>query len=175
MTSAAWTGSGRSVNPMTSDTDIHRLIHLLRERGLRLSFAESCTGGLASAMVTSIPGSSEYFLGSAVTYSNESKVSILGVSEGTLEAHGAVSEECAREMALGSLRTYGSDIAVAVTGIAGPGGATYDKPVGLVFIAATDGRNHVTSANRFFGERHEVRKASVDAMFRDAIRLLEEN
>lgn len=158
---------------MTSDTDVRHLIRILTDRGLKLSFAESCTGGLASSMVTSIPGSSEYFMGSAVTYSNESKMSLLGVQGSTLEAHGAVSEECAREMALGSIRAYGSDIAVAVTGIAGPGGATYDKPVGLVFVAATDGTNFVTSTNRFFGERHEVRKSSVDAMFRDAIRLLE--
>ena len=157
---------------MSSDTDVFALIHLLRGKGLRISFAESCTGGMAGETITAIPGVSDVFLGSAVTYSNESKEAILGVSHDTLLEHGAVSEECAREMAVGSLKAYGSDIAVSVTGIAGPDGATYDKPVGLVFIAATDGVNFVTSANRFFGDRSEVRKASVNAMFRDAISLL---
>jgi PncC family amidohydrolase len=157
---------------MTSDTDILALVHLLRVQGLKISFAESCTGGMASEMLTSIPGVSDVFLGSAVTYSNESKEAILGVSHDTLMEHGAVSEECAKEMALGSLKAYGSDIAVSVTGIAGPDGATYDKPVGLVYIAATNGKDFISSANRFFGDRHDIRLASVNAMFRDAIRLI---
>lgn len=157
---------------MTSDTDVFALIHLLRGMEKRISFAESCTGGMASEVLTSIPGVSDVFLGSAVTYSNESKESILGVSHETLIGHGAVSEECAREMALGSLKVYGSDVAVAVTGIAGPDGATYDKPVGLVYTVATDGKDFICSANRFFGDRNEIRKASVNAMFRDAIRLI---
>ena len=160
---------------MISDTDVFRLIDILRDRGMTLSFAESCTGGMAGETITSVSGISDIFLGSAVTYSNESKESILGVSHDTLMAYGAVSEECAKEMASGSKRAYGSDIAVSVTGIAGPGGATYDKPVGLVFVAATDGTSFVTSANRFFGDRQEVRKASVNAMFRDALSLLEGN
>ena len=157
---------------MTSDTDVFALIHILRGKGLRISFAESCTGGMAGEIVTSIPGVSDVFLGSAVTYSNESKEAILGVSHDTIMEHGAVSEECAREMALGSLKAYGSDIAVAVTGIAGPDGATPEKPVGLVYIAATDGKDFVTSANRFFGDRKEIRLASVYAMFRDAVTLI---
>ena len=104
-----------------------------------MSAAESCTGGLIGYSITDIPGASDVFLGSAVTYSNESKENILGVKHQTLLQYGAVSEETAREMVLGSIEVYQSDIAVSVTGIAGPGGATPDKPVGLVYIAVADG------------------------------------
>ena len=157
---------------MISDSDVFRLIELLRNRGLRISFAESCTGGMAAEILTSIPGVSDVFLGSAVTYSNESKEAILGVSHDTILNYGAVSECCAKEMAIGSLKAYGSDISVAVTGIAGPDGATPEKPIGLVFIAATDGKDFITSINRFYGDRKEIRLNSVYAMFRDALSLI---
>ena len=98
--------------------------------------AESCTGGLIGAAMTDLPGSSEFFFGSAVTYSNEAKMKLLGVREQTLIDHGAVSEETAREMALGAAALFGADYSVAVTGIAGPGGATDTKPVGLVYMEA---------------------------------------
>ncbi len=153
--------------PSSLSIEFEELSSVLRMKGLKLSSAESCTGGLFSYLVTSFPGSSEYFLGSAVTYSNESKESILGVSVDTLKAHGAVSEETAKEMAAGSLKQYCSDIAVSVTGIAGPGGSTEEKPVGLVCIAVTDGEKYITSVNRFPGDRDEVRTASVQAMVRD--------
>ena len=111
--------------------------------------AESCTGGLIGAAMTDLPGSSEYFLGSAVTYSNEAKMRLLGVREQTLIDHGAVSEETAREMALGAAALFGADYSVAVTGIAGPGGATDTKPVGLVYIAVSDGSRVVVTKNNF--------------------------
>ena len=123
--------------------------------------AESCTGGLIGAAITDMAGSSEYFLGSAVTYSNEAKVKLLGVSEQTLVSHGAVSEETAREMAIGAVSLFGADYAVAVTGIAGPGGATETKPVGLVYIAVSDGSRVVVSRNVFEGGRKQVRDSTV--------------
>jgi nicotinamide-nucleotide amidase len=107
---------------------------MLRERGLTLALAESCTGGLMGEMVTRVPGSSDYFLGSVVSYADQPKHEILGVSENILETKGAVSYEAAAAMARGARRTFGSDLALSITGIAGPGGGTPDKPVGLVFI-----------------------------------------
>ncbi len=107
---------------------------LLREKGLKLAFAESCTGGLLGEMVTRIPGSSDYFLGSVVSYGNQAKIDLLGVNRDTLTDHGAVSSETAIEMARGARRVFSSDVAVSVTGIAGPGGGTPEKPVGTVFI-----------------------------------------
>ena len=139
-------------------SEVIELIDVLRSKGLRMSAAESCTGGMIGCMMTSVPGSSDVFLGSAVTYSNDSKESILKVSHQTLLDHGAVSEETAREMVLGSINAYGSDIAVAVTGIAGPGGATDVKPEGLVYIAVADGPRIVVTKNNFKGDRQSVRE-----------------
>jgi len=147
-----------------------QLIDVLRSKGIRMSAAESCTGGMIGCMMTSIPGSSDVFLGSAVTYSNESKERILGVSHQTLVDHGAVSEETAREMAKGAIDVYGSDVSLAVTGIAGPGGATPEKPVGLVYIAVADGPRTVVSRNIFEGDRQAVRKQTAV----EALKLLKE-
>ncbi|NOZ07100.1 MAG: CinA family protein [Chloroflexi bacterium] len=108
---------------------------LLGEQGLTLAVAESCTGGLLGHRITEVPGSSNYFLGGIISYSNEAKENLLGVQHQTLLRHGAVSEETAREMAQGARRALGSDLALAVTGIAGPGGGTIEKPVGLAYIA----------------------------------------
>jgi PncC family amidohydrolase len=110
------------------------LFERLRGRGLTLVAAESCTGGLVGDLITDVPGSSAYFLGSAGTYSNEAKMRLLGVRAETLVAHGAVSAETAAEMAAGARRLYGADIAVSVTGIAGPTGGSAEKPVGLCYI-----------------------------------------
>lgn len=151
-------------------SEAEALARLLVSRGLTVACAESCTGGMISAALTDMPGSSAYFLGSAVTYSNDAKESILGVSHGTLLAHGAVSPETAREMAAGAMRAYGSDTAIAVTGIAGPGGATAEKPVGLVYIAVADGPRVVVSRNLFDGDRAEVRSSTA----RTALTLLAE-
>lgn len=108
--------------------------NLLRDRGLTVATAESCTGGLAAHMLTNIAGSSDYFLFSAVCYSNPSKVQVLGVSDETLDRHGAVHEETAKEMAAGARRISGADVAVSTTGIAGPSGGSEEKPVGTVCI-----------------------------------------
>ena len=137
------------------------LIETLRSKGMTMSAAESCTGGMLGASITSVPGASEVFLGSAVVYSNNAKMSILRVSGKTLEEHGAVSQETAREMAAGAARAYGSDIAVSITGIAGPGGATPTKPVGTVCFAVSDGNRTVAQTCRFDGDRESVRKQSV--------------
>ena len=134
------------------------------ELGLRhktMCCAESCTGGLIGAAMTDMAGSSEYFLGSAVTYSNEAKMKLLGVREQTLADHGAVSEETASEMALGAAAMFGADYSVAVTGIAGPGGETPTKPVGLVYIAVSDGARVVVTKNNFGGGRQQVRDSTV--------------
>ena len=125
----------------------------MKEKGLTLSAAESCTGGLIGATLTEVPGASSVFLGSAVTYSNESKERILGVKHQTLIDNGAVSSETAGEMAKGAVEAYGSDYAVAVTGIAGPAGGTETKPVGLVYIAVADGPRVVVTKNNFSGDR----------------------
>jgi nicotinamide-nucleotide amidase len=107
---------------------------LLRARGLTIALAESCTGGLIAHRLTNVAGSSDYLLGGVVSYSNAAKEKILGVQPGTLESHGAVSEQTALEMARGAQRLFGSSIAVAVTGVAGPGGGTDAKPVGLTYV-----------------------------------------
>lgn len=135
---------------------------LLRERGLTLALAESCTGGLIASLITDVPGSSDYFLASLVTYSNDSKVSLLGVNDVTLTEHGAVSDKTAREMAAGVRRVVGADVGVAVTGIAGPGGATPTKPVGLVYFAL-DLRGVVTVERKVLpGDRAEIKKRAAD-------------
>jgi len=108
---------------------------LLVELGLTLATAESCTGGLLAHHITNLPGSSAYYVGGLVTYANEMKETHLGVQPETLLVHGAVSEETALEMARGARKRMGADVALATTGIAGPGGGTPEKPVGLVYVA----------------------------------------
>ncbi len=110
----------------------------LQNRGKYLATAESCTGGYVAHQITAIPGSSAYFRGSVVAYANEVKMEQLGVSEGTLVQHGAVSEATVREMVRGVLQTLGADVAIAISGIAGPGGGTADKPVGTIWLAVGD-------------------------------------
>ena len=129
--------------------------------------AESCTGGLIAATLTAIAGSSDVVDRGFVTYSNDAKRAMLGVAEATLAAAGAVSEEVAREMADGALGVSTADIALSVTGIAGPGGATATKPVGLVFIgAARRGGTLLVERHVFGGDRSAVRQASVSVAFR---------
>ncbi|MDX2158771.1 MAG: CinA family protein [Hyphomicrobiaceae bacterium] len=117
-------------------TDAEQLLAMLRQRGLSLATAESCTGGLIAALITDIPGSSDVFDRGFVTYSNDAKTDMLGVRSEVLTSHGAVSREAALAMAEGALLHSISQIAIAVTGLAGPGGGTREKPVGLVHLAA---------------------------------------
>jgi len=130
---------------------------LLVERGWRVGVAESCTGGLITSRLTDVPGSSRYVERSAVTYSNEAKVAWLGVPEALLSAHGAVSEPVAQAMAEGIRARAGVDVGIGVTGIAGPGGGTPEKPVGMVCLAAVlPGASRVRTA-RFLGEREQIK------------------
>jgi nicotinamide-nucleotide amidase len=136
---------------------------LLRERGLSLALAESCTGGLLASRLTSVPGASEFLDRGYVTYSNQAKVDLLGVDPKLIEAHGAVSEEVARAMAEGARRAAGADLAVAVTGIAGPGGETPGKPVGLVFLALAGALGDRVRRAQFPGDRERVRRQAAQA------------
>ena len=145
------------------------LSDVFTSKGLTLSCAESCTGGLIGATVTSQPGASAFFKGSAVTYSNEAKQRILGVPLGILMQYGAVSEQTAVCMARGARRIYSADVAVAVTGIAGPGGATETKPVGLVYIAVSTSEGETAERFVFKGSRDEVRAQTVDAALKMAV------
>lgn len=136
---------------------------LLRQCGLRLAVAESCTGGLVSHRITNVPGSSDYFMGGITAYANEAKVRLLGVSRETLETYGAVSREIALEMAQGVRLALQADIGLGITGIAGPGGGTPQKPVGLVWIAlCANGKN---DARHFLwsGDRLQVKEQSAQA------------
>lgn len=130
----AQTEVGEYIYGIDCETLERAVVSFLRERGLTLACAESCTGGLISKRITDISGASEVFLGTCVTYTNEVKQKLLGVSAQTLEKHGAVSEQTAVEMARGVRERLGADIGVSVTGIAGPGGGTPEKPVGTVFV-----------------------------------------
>jgi len=151
------------------------LLAAMETRGLTLATAESCTGGLIAAALTAIAGSSTVVAGGFVTYSNAMKARMVGVPTDALERFGAVSEPVARHMAEGALRETQADLALSCTGIAGPGGATPGKPVGLVFIgAARRGAVPHTIVDRhvFEGDRTEVRAATVAAAFRLAMRVL---
>ncbi len=132
----------------------------LAEKGLAVAFAESCTGGMLGATLTSVPGSSSYFLGATVSYSNEVKVRELGVDRADLECEGAVSETVARQMASGVRRKFGADIGVSITGVAGPDGGSELKPVGTVFVGWSS--EEATSAKRLQidGDRTRVRKVA---------------
>lgn len=134
---------------------------ILAEEKRTLGLAESCTGGMISALVTDVPGSSGYFLGGVVSYGNPAKESLLGVREETIAAHGAVSAETAAEMARGARERFAADVALAVTGIAGPGGGTEEKPVGTVWYAISDREGgDVVKRRAFLGDRSLVRRTA---------------
>ena len=137
--------------------------HLLRKRELKLALAESCTGGLIGNRITDVPGSSEYFLGGIVAYAYEAKVALLGVSWDTLNTKGAVSQETVLEMARGTRRILNTDIAVSVTGIAGPGGGTPEKPVGTVWIGLVAKEGEWTRLFQFSGIREQNKISSANA------------
>ncbi|MBS1250645.1 MAG: Nicotinamide-nucleotide amidohydrolase PncC [Chloroflexi bacterium] len=136
----------------------------LRKRGWRLAVAESCTGGLVGHRITNIPGSSTYYLGSITAYAYEAKVRLLGVSWDTLETHGAVSEATVREMAEGVRQALAADVGLSVSGIAGPGGGTPDKPVGTTWFGlsmpnGTWAKQHTTQGDRLANKRQAAQFA----------------
>ena len=148
---------------MTGDIHNHcaELADLLLERGWMLATAESCTGGLIAAACTDLAGSSRWFERGFVTYSNEAKTESLGVDAALIQAHGAVSEKVARALAFGAVRHSRAQVSVAVTGVAGPGGGSVDKPVGTVWFGfSVDGRLSSETV-RFDGDRQAVRLATV--------------
>ena len=141
------------------------VLTLCRERGLTLATAESCTGGLVGARLTSVPGASDVYLGGVVSYADDVKAELLGVPREVLATHGAVSAEAAEAMASGARRVLGADVAVAVTGIAGPGGGTAEKPVGLVHLHAEAPQGSAARELRLGGDREDIRRrATVSAL-----------
>lgn len=141
---------------------------MLKEHGMTVSIAESCTGGLISSLFTSIPGSSAFYLGSVTSYANSVKTGVLGVPERIISEHGAVSQECVAAMAEGVRRITGSDFSVATSGIAGPGGGSEDKPVGLVWIGVSSQKGTETYKLIFKGDR----KRNIDRFAANALNIL---
>ena len=150
-----------------TDADLAALVDTLADRlaaqDARIATAESCTGGWLAKCLTDRPGSSAWFEYGFVTYGNAAKLALLGVGEGTLEAHGAVSEEVAEQMAIGARLASGAEIAVAITGIAGPDGGSADKPVGTVWLAWGTPREVRAERLQLAGDRDAVRAATVHA------------
>ncbi|MCX6353328.1 MAG: nicotinamide-nucleotide amidohydrolase family protein [Candidatus Aureabacteria bacterium] len=136
---------------------------MLRERNLTIAIAESCTGGLLGHMVTQVPGSSDYFMGGVIAYHNDAKIKLLGVKGMTIKRYGAVSRQTAIEMADGACRIFRADIALSTTGIAGPGGGTVEKPVGLVYIGLATMRGKMVKKHLFSGSRHNIKKKAAYA------------
>lgn len=140
-----------------------RIVREMTARKLTLALAESCTGGLIAARITDVPGASAVLLAGVVSYANASKETILGVRQETLAKYGAVSGETAREMVIGARRISGADAAISVTGIAGPGGGSPEKPVGTVWIGAALGDELVTRRFHFEGDREAIRERATGA------------
>ncbi|MBW8011879.1 MAG: CinA family protein [Chloroflexi bacterium] len=145
----------------------------LRKKGLRLAVAESCTGGLIGHRITNVPGSSTYYMGSVTAYAYDAKVRLLGVSWKTLETYGAVSEETVSEMALGVRRALASDLGLSVSGIAGPGGGTPEKPVGYVCLGLSSAQDSFTRTYHFEGDRSAVKEQSAEAALQFLLDYLE--
>ena len=142
-----------------------QIVERMSALGLTLTTVESCTGGMAASRIVNVSGASEVLMQGIVTYSNEAKTRLVGVREETLRAHGAVSPETAREMAEGGVRFGRTDLALATTGIAGPGGGTPEKPVGLVYIAVSDGTRTEVRKLNLAGDRLAVRTQAAEAVF----------
>jgi len=137
--------------------------NLLRQKGLTLGVVESASGGLISHRITNVPGSSDYYKGSVTAYSNEVKIRVVGVREATINRYGAVSAEVAEEMARGGRRILATDICLADTGIAGPSGATPEKPVGLFFIGLSHGERTYSRKHNFHGDREQNKQSAAEA------------
>jgi nicotinamide-nucleotide amidase len=143
-----------------------------RARSTTIGAAESCTGGLVAHWITEVPGSSAYFLGGVVTYSNGLKQALIDVPADVLDAHGAVSAQVARAMAVGARARLGVDLAVAVTGVAGPDGGTPDKPVGLTYVAVADGDGEAVRRFQWAGDRSANKRSSAEAALRSVLERL---
>jgi PncC family amidohydrolase len=169
------TGSAKPKGQMPSA--IRRLSRgigqLLVNRNLTMAVAESCTGGLIGDWITDVPGSSRHFVGGVIAYSNAAKTEILDVGKSTLTKWGAVSEQTVREMAAGVCRRFGTHVGVAVSGIAGPGGGTVAKPVGLVYVCVMAGKRVMVERHLFRGGRRMVKEQSAFAALQLCRRLLE--
>ena len=142
-------------------TVAEKLVEILKAQGLVCATAESCTGGGIGSAITSVPGSSEVYAGGVVSYSNDVKREVLGVLQKSLDHYGAVSSEVAGEMAEGARRLLKTDLAVSVTGIAGPGGGSAEKPVGLVWFGVASARGTRTEKAIFAGDRARVRDQAI--------------
>ena len=142
--------------------DTESFLNLCREKGVSFVSAESCTGGLIAGELTEIAGSSDVVWGGFVTYANDAKIKVLGVPSGLIDEKGAVSEEVVRAMVAGALKNSGATLAVAVSGVAGPGGGSAEKPVGTVWIAAGSLRHCKAECFHFTGDRAEVRRKTVE-------------
>ena len=138
------------------------IVDRMREKNLTLAVAESCTGGMLSSRIIDVAGVSDVYKAGFVTYANEAKQNLLGVKEETLMQYGAVSEQTAKEMVAGALKAGKADMALATTGIAGPGGGTKEKPVGLVYIACGNADTVTVERCLFDGSRSAIRQASVE-------------
>lgn len=160
------------------DDELYRLAeevgNALKQHGMMLVTAESCTGGWVAEAVTAVPGSSSWFDRGFITYTNQAKQEMLGVTAATLAAFGAVSEQTVREMVAGALSHSRAQVAVAISGIAGPGGGTPEKPVGTVWLAWTLANGAVSSDRRqFVGDRREVRRQAVEAALQGVLERLQ--
>jgi nicotinamide-nucleotide amidase len=160
------------------DSELYRLAQALGEKlksqGLMLACAESCTGGWIGEVVTAVPGSSEWFERGFITYSNAAKQEMLGVQAPTLQAHGAVSEQVVLEMAAGALAHSAAHIAVSVSGVAGPGGGTAAKPVGMVCVGwCIEQREPCAATYRFAGDREAIRRQAVLQALHGVLKILD--
>lgn len=170
-------GVGEQVRTPADRTPVGRAGESLRQlaaramaRGLRIATAESCTGGLLGKAITDLPGASAFYVGGLVAYSDDVKIRHLSVDPAMLEVHGAVSRIVALQMALGACRHFSADLGMAVTGIAGPGGGTAEKPVGTVWLAvARPAGTAIARVEHFAGDRDSVRERSVAAVLAMAV------
>ncbi|NAW33078.1 CinA family protein [Halomonas alimentaria] len=165
--------SAASLANLDLSTLAERLGRLCRDRGVTITCAESCTGGGVASAITSVAGSSDYFETGYVTYSNAAKTRLLGVEEALLDAHGAVSPEVVEAMVRGACRDSGGDLGVAISGVAGPGGGSADKPVGTVWLAWGDAEHAEAECHRYPGDRRAVREQAVREALVGMIRRLE--
>lgn len=161
-------------NSVESHTLAEQVGSLLRARKLSLCLAESCTGGLVGDLITDTPGSSDYFLGGVTAYSNSAKQDLLGVQAETLARFGAVSAQCAAEMAQGVRRLFKADLAVSVTGIAGPGGGSEEKPVGLTYLHLSAPDAEIGLREMWSGDRRANKESAALAALRLLARYLQE-